>query len=224
MGDPVVGGGAAFTLTDLDCEFWIDDASLVDKSGNSRDATFNNTGEEPGVGTYDGQSSVAALTFDVDKLNVPSLPTTKILTYCTVYNHTGSQTLISAWGGSNTFLPLTAPNNTNVNNTRVSNNNNKTGRRILSGGELTESATTRGDAYDAMTNGNLVMITIPAGPVATTLGQGSSASFRLDGELAAAFVIAGDLTTLEIEKIQGYCAHTYGFDLPTGHTYENSPP
>lgn len=44
------------------------------------------------------------------------------------------------------------------------------------------------------------------------------------GLLCEFIIVNGTMTTADKEKVQGYLAHKWGITLPSGHTYENSPP
>ena len=211
-------------LTDIaTVEFWIDGTSLTDKSGNGRNATANSAPETPTTGTF---GTVPALLFNDDRVNVSGLPNDQILTYGFVGRHTGVETTSSVFGNTGTYIPLALQEGSAQSVMRINNVETPTGSRFLVDGEQLQTSATRSDAYDAISQQSLIMATVPAGNPVAWIGRGddSDTNYFLNGQLAAAFVLSGALTADQINQIQGFCAHTYDWSLPSGHAYELSPP
>lgn len=212
-----------FTLNDLVTEFWIEGDSLLDASGQGRNGVVNDNGPTPASTTF-GSNAVSAFDFDQTRINLTGLPSSRTLTYGLVYQQTGADTTISAWGDTLSFIPMAQQGSTSLAICRIDGSDDQTGRKLLFDGELVQSVSTRNDVYNKIKSTSLLLVTVPPDTPATFLGQGAQTTWRFNGIVASAFVISGELTDDQIEGIQGYCAHAYGFSLPAGHRFENDAP
>lgn len=225
---------ASFVPTDLNTVLWLDpiDAATVttttsgsdelidqvnDKSGLSNHAIGTGTGRPKYVSgeiDFTGGATGFALTNNIQE---------SVLNLFYLIRTTDTRWLFFSIGGSNHGL---VANSGNTSTFLTSNFGSPT---FYKDGNL-QSYANRGAAYTALSTGNLVMAeTIAADSTSWTIPfniGNHPFGFDIEGECVEIVLVAGSITTLERQKMEGYLAHKHGLtgSLDVTHPYKTTAP